>query len=265
VRKRLASSVRVRFAATLDALAARIVDLARGHGTPPEDFAARLSLDDLYLATACAGDEAAAWEEFGDRFFRFIRDFARRTVREPLAVDTADQVIADLWQRKKIARYEGRSTLRTWLGAVVAHAALNAGARERVGVPLDSPRSQAAAARMVADPHAGAGVDVARMVIEALRDVPTEDRLVLLLYYEQELTLEQIGRGLGLSIAAVSRRLKRARERVRASLDVVAGARFGTSADGLRRGVDLGRVEYDLAAALGGRQAAAKGNDKRGV
>jgi len=265
VRKRLSAGVRVRFALTLDDLALRVIAVATERAAPSlDEFCARLSLDDLYLATACARDESAAWEEFAGRFFAFIREFARGTVRDPIATDTADQVIADLWQRKKIARYEGRSRLRTWLGAVVAHAALNAGARERSHEPLEEAGLDAAAPTAPAEAETGAGGAVGGVLVEALEKVAAEDRLVLLLYYEEELTLERIAGGLGISIAGVSRRLKRARERVRASMDAIAGLRYGMSADGLRHGVDLARVEFDLAAALGGR-AAAKRNAKRGV
>lgn len=85
----------------------------------------RLSLDDLYLATACARGDDKAWKECAERYFGFIRDFARRYLPKVEAAELADQVIVDLWERGKMGRYEGRSSLKTWLGAVVAHAALN--------------------------------------------------------------------------------------------------------------------------------------------
>ena len=44
---------------------------------------------------------------------------------------SAAELIADLWQHRKIERYEGRSSLRTWLATVVAHAAVNAGKAAR--------------------------------------------------------------------------------------------------------------------------------------
>src|SRR5688500_11773285 len=85
-----------------------------------------LALDDLYLATCCAAGDEGAWREFESKHFSFMRDFARRLLSATAADDLAAQVIADLWQRRKIAQYEGRSTLRTWLCAVVMRAALNA-------------------------------------------------------------------------------------------------------------------------------------------
>jgi DNA-directed RNA polymerase specialized sigma24 family protein len=90
---------------------------------------------DLALARACAR-RGSAWEEFERRHFAFIRAFASRLLPGAAGADLADQVIADLWQRGKIARFEGRSNLKTWLGAVVAHAASNVAQARRRMVPL---------------------------------------------------------------------------------------------------------------------------------
>ena len=124
----VARQVRARFEVDLHVFSTRVQEIAerRQASVSVEAFIGSLCLDDLYLATACAAGDEPAWNEFGARFFAFIRDFARRVIRDPAASDVADAVIADLWQRKKLARYEGRSTLRTWLGAIVAHAAINA-------------------------------------------------------------------------------------------------------------------------------------------
>ena len=109
----VARHVRVRFSLDAEAFADHLAAFAgsAAPGTPPEDHVRRLSLDDLYLAAACARGEDAAWEECIARHGAFIRDFARRFLREPAASDVADQVVADLWQRGKMARYQGRSTL----------------------------------------------------------------------------------------------------------------------------------------------------------
>jgi RNA polymerase sigma-70 factor, ECF subfamily len=240
----IARKVRVRFAVDADAFAGRLLAVA----APLE----RLSLDDLYLATACSRGEEAAWEECATRHFGFMRDFARRYLREPAASDLADQVIADLWQRGKIARFDGRSTLRTWLGAVVAHAALNALKTSRRAVSLESEEFESWRRRQRQDVTPGAGDEetgdlLRRLVGEALRSMPAEDKLLMLLHYEQGLTLDQIGVVLGGSKSTLSRRLKRTCAALRAAVDALARERFGGSADSLRAGVDLGRLELDLA------------------
>lgn len=49
--------------------------------------------------------------------------------------------------------------------------------------------------------------------------LPYREKEVLLLYYYQDMTLEEIGRALGLSASAISSRLTRAREKLRTVLE----------------------------------------------
>jgi RNA polymerase sigma-70 factor (ECF subfamily) len=234
IRAEILDRVRLRFALDLAAFEGRVREaLASGMRLD------RLALDDLYLATACAAGEEAAWEELSQRHFGFIRDFSLRCARrDPPAGDVAERVIADLWQRGKIRQFAGRSTLRTWLGTVVAHAASNAlEARGRI-VPLERAGDRAA------EPEAD-GPDraaLARIAAEALRALPPDARLLLLLYYEQGSTLEEVGALLGASKAALSRRLAKIRAALRA--DIESRSEAGTA------GRDFTSVDLDLAALL---------------
>ena len=252
----LAGQVRFRFALDAEAFADAVAVLAASlpAGMSPEAHVRRLSLDDLYLATACARGEEAAWEECLARHGAFIRDFARRYLKEPAASDVADQVIADLWQRGKMARYEGRSTLRTWLGSIVAHAALNAMKAGRRTVPLDGEGDGVSHGPAPGASHRPAGPEksmLEELVAEAMARVPGEDKLLLLLHYEQGLTLDEIAAVHGDSKAALSRRLQRTRNELRASIDALARRRAGASAESLRAGIDLGQLELDLGRLLG--------------
>ena len=251
---RLATRVRPRFRVDLAVLAARVQELAdrRQAGVSIETFIDALSLDDLYLATACAAGEELAWNEFGTRFFTFIRDFARRVLRDPTASDVADQVIADLWERKKLARYEGRSTLRTWLGAVVAHAAINAGKQARTGA-VDERGLEALLESDSQDPSERVvGKDASTRLVgwvdEAIQGLSADDRLLIFLYYEQSLTLAEMSIVVHLSTAALSRRLDRTRRELRQAVEKLAVETTGASADAARASLDLGRVELDLSA-----------------
>jgi RNA polymerase sigma-70 factor, ECF subfamily len=252
----VAGHVRFRFALDAEAFAAHVAAFAASAapGTRPEEHARRLSLDDLYLAAACARGEEAAWEECLARHGAFIRDFARRFLRDPAAGDVADQVVADLWERGKMARYQGRSTLRTWLGSIVAHAALNAIKAGRRTQPLDGEEDGAHRITTGAR-DTGAGQDrplLEALVKEAMESLSPDDKLLLLLYYEQGLTLDEMAAVLGSSKATLSRKLQRTRDELRATIDSLSRRRAGSSAESLRAGIDLGRLELDLGRLLGG-------------
>jgi RNA polymerase sigma factor (sigma-70 family) len=257
VQARLSGRVRVRFALTLDCLASRIAELARPDptGASLDAFVDRLVVDDLYLATACASGDEQAWSEFGSRFFAFLHDFARRLLREPNASDVADQVIADLWRRGKIAQYEGRSSLKTWLGATVAHAAINAAKQNRARAirALAFDHASQSDTQRVVEPIVGedAGGRLARWVSAAIRALPSADQLLILLYYEQNLTLAEMSAILHLSKAALSRRLDRTRRDLRRHIETLATQSTGATSDATRASVDLGRVELDLSAVFG--------------
>jgi RNA polymerase sigma factor (sigma-70 family) len=257
----IAREVRIRFDLSAADFAAHVETLGQAHsrltGRPVEEHVARLALDDLYLATACSRNDERAWHELSSSHFDFMREFPRRFLPGTAARDVADEVIADLWERGRIRQYEGRSTLRTWLGTVVAHAALNTRKAMARFVSLDprpsgADQADSAAAEPVEPANDQAAALLRDLLSTAVRELPVENKLLLQLYYEQGLTLEQLGVTLRASSAAISRRLKRTREEVRAAMEALARQRTGASAQVLRDGLDLGRIELDLGKLLGG-------------
>ena len=202
-------------------------------------------------APAPGGGDDRAWSECQRAHFAFIRDFARRFLHDAAARDLADQVIADLWQRRKIDRYEGRSALRTWLGTVVANAAINAGRSTRTFVPVepdaDDSRAFTSRGAVVADPaRLESERALASIVAESVAALPADEKLLVQLYYEQGLTLDAMEVALRTSKATLSRRLTGIRARLRAAIDEMARRVLGTSADALREGVSLDHLELDL-------------------
>ncbi len=245
------SRVRCRFQLTAEACAELIIDghARRQNARPVAAAAAELSLDDLYLASACARGDEDAWQEFRDRFFAYIGDFARRFLPAAAAADVRDQLIADLWQRQRLGQYDGRSSLRTWLGALVTHAAINA--------RRSASRTGSLALKQVREPRVEIDREdpvvkreFADRVNRAIAGLDAESKLLLLLYYEQGLTLEQMSMVLDASKATLSRRLAKTRDALRTAIDRMSGE--GRAAPrAVSHRVDLSRLEWDLAGALG--------------
>lgn len=245
--------VDLRFDVTAAGLADHVAELAAVAGVRPVDHAVRIALSDLYLATACEANDNRAWVECEARYFGFIRSFARRFLPDAAARDLADQIIADLWQRRKIGRFAGRSTLKTWLGAVVAHAAINARTASAGVVALEAAGLRGYDGRPPR-PNGPEDADTGRvlsdLVTRAVAGLRPDEKLLLQLYYEQGLTLDQMERAVHTSKATLSRRLKKIRENLKEAVDDLAGRSYGVSAASLRERLALDRLELDLSCLL---------------
>jgi RNA polymerase sigma-70 factor (ECF subfamily) len=207
-------------------------------------------MEDLDLARACATGDEAGWREMERRHFPFIRAFTRRFgLPDHVAEEVALQVIGDLWRRETIARFEGRSALRTWLGALVTNAALTARTRMRAREERERGASPSMAVEAGTPETAELEAALGEATTAALRALDPHPRLLVLLHYEQELTLEEIGRMEGVSKATMSRRLETIRTGLRAEIDRRLAAR-GVTWRELRPEVDLARLDLGLGALL---------------
>lgn len=240
VRRVLEEAIRVgRFAFAPAELLERVLVIAEkrlGHEAHNENavlkFIERLQLDELYLAQACGRGEEVAWEEFARAHFAFIEEFARRSMPGSAeAEDLAQQIVADLWQHGKIRTYEGLSTLRTWLGTVIAHAAVNAikSAKPIASIQNDTPHELEKHHTVTPDEDASSRKLVVEAVKRTIEGLAPKYKLLLLLYYEQGLTLREMAAVYHVTEASVSRQLKALRERIRQSVQAKIKREFGLS------------------------------------
>ena len=92
--------------------------------------------DDVLVAALRGGDEAAfAW--LLDRYDRSLRRLARTFVATPAA---ADEVVQETWLAvvEGIDRFEGRSSLRTWVCRILVNKARTRAVRDKRSVPFSS-------------------------------------------------------------------------------------------------------------------------------
>jgi RNA polymerase sigma-70 factor (ECF subfamily) len=185
-----------------------------------------LHLADVALACGCAAGIEAAWEHF----VRELRPSLYRAADalEPGggARDLADSMYGDLYglsekegERQSLFRYfHGRSSLATWLRAVLVQRHVD---RQRAGRRIEPlPDEESAAAPAVSpgppDPDRSHYLTLTRRaLVKAIAGLVARDRLRLGCYYAQELTLAETGRLLHEHEATVSRHLARTRRTIR--------------------------------------------------
>jgi RNA polymerase sigma-70 factor, ECF subfamily len=186
--------------------------------------------DDLYLAFACAQHSPQAWDRFTNSYRGYIHNLAAFVSPvKCVGYELAENILADLFfpdrsGRSRIASYNGRSSLATWLRVIICHRAINERARKFNNMTqLDNLCEKA-------DGEAVRSIEMAlrssryRSLIRdslehACGELTDRERLLLLLRYEKGLQLGQIGRLFGLHQANITRQLGRVQAKIRQSFE----------------------------------------------
>jgi RNA polymerase sigma-70 factor, ECF subfamily len=186
--------------------------------------------DDLYLAFACAKHSPQAWERFSNSYRRYIRDFSafvspvKSVASEPAESIFADLFLPDRSGRSRIASYDGRSSLATWLRVIICHRAINERARKSNNMAqLDELCEKADGEAMLSIEMALRSSLYQSLIRDSLEhacgELTDRERLLLLLRYENGLQLRQIGRLFGLHQANITRQLGRVQAKIRQSFE----------------------------------------------
>ncbi len=207
--------------------------------TPREEiskFIDEMQADDLCLIIACERGDENAWNDLVERFTATVRSAARSaSANEDAAEDLAQSIWAELYglrTRKdgmpasKLAYYSGRGSLAGWLRAVVAQLAVDVFRKQSrlVQTEEDADLDRLARDTQVSEGQpvlAGvpnpeesmsnrfAQADMQQALNKAVEELPGEDRLLVKLYYFDNLRLREAGAVLGVHEATASRRLTR--------------------------------------------------------
>jgi|tagenome__1003787_1003787.scaffolds.fasta_scaffold20989641_9 RNA polymerase sigma factor (sigma-70 family) len=222
-----------------------------------EEYLGALHVQDLALACACAearvdadGDSridsgSGAWDHFVGTYRAYLRSAAAAILRcpanSPAACELADSLFADLYgvsagKRAELSLFRyfhGRSSLKTWLRAILAQRHIDAIRADRRFTELEdgddgglgSSRTATLASRLDlrahADPHRDRYVSLLTAAFErALAQLDPRDLDRLRMYYSEEQTLAEIGRVLGEHESSVSRNLDRIRRDLRRAVEI---------------------------------------------
>jgi RNA polymerase sigma-70 factor (ECF subfamily) len=241
-------------------------------------FIDELQANDLCLIVACERGDEKAWSELVERFSPTVRSAARSaSSNEDAAEDLAQSIWAELYglrTRKdglpasKLAYYSGRGSLAGWLRAVVAQLAVDSFRKQ---AKLVQTEEDADLDRLAQDAHIAEGrpalagvqnpeesmsnrfarTEMQQALSKSVQELNAEDRLLVKLYYFDNLRLREAGAVLGVHEATASRRLTRIQTDLRKRVSEILVDKGWTKAEAEKSFSEVGQqLDTDVEALL---------------
>ena len=243
-------------------------------------FVDEMQADDLCLIIACERGDEKAWNDLVERFTATVRSAARSaSANEDAAEDLAQSIWAELYglrtredgrRASKLAYYSGRGSLAGWLRAVIAQLSVDTFRKqsklvqaeedtelERLARDASLSETQTFAPSGIQNPEQAlsnrfAQTDLEAALKEAVRALEAEDRLLVKLYYFDNLRLREAGVVLGVHEATASRRLSRVQTDLRKRVSqILVDEKGWTKAETERSFAEVARyLDTDLEALI---------------
>ena len=242
-------------------------------------FIDELQANDLCLIVACERGDEKAWSELVERFTPTVRSAARSASSgEDAAEDLAQSIWAELYGLRtrndgrpasKLAYYSGRGSLAGWLRAVVGQLAVDTFRKQS---KLVQTEDDADLDRLAQEVHVAEGqpalagmqnpeeslsnryarTELQQALSKSVQELNAEDRLLVKLYYFDNLRLREAGAILGVHEATASRRLTRIQTDLRRRVsEILVGERGWTKAEAERSFSEVGQqLDTDVEALL---------------
>jgi len=189
-----------------------------------EMFWRALHLEELAIARGCAQGSEAAWRRFLAQYReQLTRAAVEMTGSAALGEELASALYSELFglteregrRWSPLLRYSGRGSLMGWLRAILAQRRVNQ--YRKIGRETELGEIEPAAA--VSEQIEPQQLEDLRVALKmTLSEASAEERFLLSAYYLDQHTLHEMSRVLRVHEATISRKLKRATERLRKQL-----------------------------------------------
>ncbi len=230
------------------------VEGASPQHTDIKAFIDDIRADDLCLVLACERGDDEAWSDLVANFDATVKSAARKiTSNAEDAEDLASSIWAELYglrtdadgnKKSKLAYYSGRGSLGGWLRAVVGQLAVDQFRKVSKFVQVEEDREFEILANEAAESNDNGNsahrdspeqlysskqtsADVAHALKAAIAGLDDEDRLIMKLYYFDDLKLKEIAATFGYHEATASRKLTRVQADIRKGVEKELKAQHG--------------------------------------
>jgi RNA polymerase sigma-70 factor, ECF subfamily len=197
--------------------------------------------NDLYLAFACAQHSQVAWDCFTRIYRKYIHNLTALICPVKSMVDElAETILTDLFLpdrsgRSRIASYDGRTSIATWLRAIIYHRVINERERKVNGMTqFNEDIFEKADEKALLNIEMALRSSCYQALIkysleQACSELTDRERLMLLLRYDNGLQLGQIGCLFGLHQSTITRQLERVQAKIRQIIVSTLTQKFGFS------------------------------------
>jgi RNA polymerase sigma-70 factor (ECF subfamily) len=232
-------------------------------GADVKSFVDEIRADDLCLIIACENGDEAAWGDLVSNFDATVKSAARKYAKN---VEDAEDLAGSIWAelyglkkdadgklKSKLSYYSGRGSLGGWLRAVTNQLAIDNFRKESKFVQIEESREFENLANESSENSENAKIvhgsdnpeenftrrqtekDVSDALNSAINEIEAEDKLILKLYYFDDLKLKDIGATLGFHEATASRKLVRIQTEIRKSVEKNLQTKHGWQKDEVKR------------------------------
>ena len=185
--------------------AVRIFHPSLKHFAAERESKTRMARDPEIAALLGSGRHAEAFEMLVGAYQNKVFRLAYTMLGDRAAAeDAAQEAFLRIW--KSLARYRGESALGTWIYSIARNACLTAISRRSARATLPLEEATAKAASSPPQP----AWDALGFVVQ----LPEKQRQVVMLYYMEERSYEEVARLLDLPIGTVKTHLHRARKQL---------------------------------------------------
>ena len=223
-----------------------------------------LKWSDLFLTTACAVGDSAAWEVFRRQYRSVIHSAALKTSTSASeAAELGDTLLTDLFLphesgcgESKIAQYHGLGSLEGWIKVVVHRMAIDQIRLHRRDIPIEdlegelpsnSVHGRTDESIKERDTQRARNM-VSQCLTSALEQLSAQERLVLSLYYLNGVNLKGIGQFLKAHESTASRLIERLKTQLNKSVNKQLQEKFKVRKTEVPHLIELaqGHLEIDL-------------------
>jgi RNA polymerase sigma-70 factor len=208
-------------------------------------FGVTLRTTDLYLTIACAKPTESAWRRFSVAYQQYIDAVARFvSPTNSVARELAENLLADLFLPdstggSRIASFDGRQSLATWIRVVISRRAINHGLLKLNGFErgdnLADVGDKASVDRIEAALRRGRyGPILNESFKQASESLSDHERLMLLLRYDEGLRIAEIAALFSVHPSGITRQFQQLHLKLQKTIVSVLAVKYHLGPEAIR-------------------------------